>query len=140
MQTGQNSIASESSLPQLGQARLSWGLMGPTALQRQSEPKGTPCSTEWWPARPLADCFSVPQTIVCSSFILAGQIRIRNKIPGAGVLWRPRVDNGLKLVVSLGKEAGFTSFRDRRRKTGSFPVSPRGEGVSKGVTRAFISV
>jgi invasion protein IalB len=50
------------------------------------------------------------------------------------------VDNDLKLVLSLAEETGFTFFRDRRRKTGSLPVSPAGEGFSKGVARAFISI
>jgi hypothetical protein len=39
MQTGQNSIAPESSLPQLGQVRLSSVFMGLPALQPQSEPR-----------------------------------------------------------------------------------------------------
>ena len=47
MQTGQNSIAPENSLPQLGQVRWGSVLMGLTALQPQSEPKATPRSTEW---------------------------------------------------------------------------------------------
>ena len=47
MHTGQNSIAPENSLPQLGQ--VCWGsvLMVLTALQPQPEPKATPRSTEW---------------------------------------------------------------------------------------------
>jgi hypothetical protein len=48
MQTGQNSIAPENSLPQLGQVRWGSVLMALTALQAHSEPKATPCaSTEW---------------------------------------------------------------------------------------------
>jgi hypothetical protein len=47
MQTGQNSIAPETSLPQLGQMRWGSVLMGLTALRSQSEPKTTPRSTEW---------------------------------------------------------------------------------------------
>jgi hypothetical protein len=47
MHTGKNSIAPESSLPQLGQVRLSSVFMGLTALQPQSEPKAAPHSTEW---------------------------------------------------------------------------------------------
>jgi hypothetical protein len=43
MQTGQNSIAPESSLPQLGQVRWGSVLMVLTALQ----PKTMPRSTEW---------------------------------------------------------------------------------------------
>jgi hypothetical protein len=47
MHTGQNSIAPESSLPQLGQVRMSSFFMRLTALQSQSEPKATPRFTEW---------------------------------------------------------------------------------------------
>src|ERR1700693_1713235 len=47
MHTGQNSIAPESSLPQLGQVRCGSVFMDLTALQPQSEPKATPRSTEW---------------------------------------------------------------------------------------------
>ena len=47
MQTGQNSIAPENSLPQLGQVRWGSVLMVLTALQPQPEPKATPRSTEW---------------------------------------------------------------------------------------------
>ena len=39
MQTGQNSIAPENSLPQLGRVRLSSVFMGLIALQPQFEPK-----------------------------------------------------------------------------------------------------
>jgi hypothetical protein len=46
MHTGQNSIAPENSLPQLGQVRWMSALMGLTVLRR-SEPKTTPRSTEW---------------------------------------------------------------------------------------------
>ena len=53
MHTGQNSIASENSLPQLGQVRLGSVLMALTALQPQSEPKATPRSIG--PRRPLAN-------------------------------------------------------------------------------------
>jgi hypothetical protein len=47
MQTGQNSIAPENSLPQLGQVRWGSALMDLTVLQSHSEPKATPRSTEW---------------------------------------------------------------------------------------------
>jgi hypothetical protein len=47
MQTGQNSVAPESSLPQLGQVRLCSVFMGLIALQPQREPKATPRSTQW---------------------------------------------------------------------------------------------
>jgi hypothetical protein len=46
MHTGQNSIAPESSLPQLGQVRWGSVLMVLAGLQPQSEPKATPRSTE----------------------------------------------------------------------------------------------
>jgi len=57
LQTGQNSIAPENSLPQLGQVRWGSVLMGLTALQPHSEPKATPRSTEWCEIdrRPLAN-------------------------------------------------------------------------------------
>ena len=41
MQTGQNSIAPENSLPQLGQVRLGSVLMDLTALQSQPQPAAT---------------------------------------------------------------------------------------------------
>jgi hypothetical protein len=41
MQTGQNSIAPENSLPQLGQVRWGSVIMALTALQPHSEPKAT---------------------------------------------------------------------------------------------------
>jgi hypothetical protein len=47
MHMGQNSIAPESSLPQLGQVRWGSVFMGLPALQPQSELKATPRSTEW---------------------------------------------------------------------------------------------
>jgi hypothetical protein len=47
MQTGQNSIAPEKSLPQLGQVRWGSVLMGLTVLEPHSEPKATPRSTDW---------------------------------------------------------------------------------------------
>jgi hypothetical protein len=47
MHTGQNFIAPESSLPQLGQVRWGSVFMDLTALQPQSEQKAPPRSTEW---------------------------------------------------------------------------------------------
>jgi hypothetical protein len=47
MQTGQNSIAPENSVPQLGQVRWGSVLMVLAALQPQFEPKPTPRSIEW---------------------------------------------------------------------------------------------
>jgi hypothetical protein len=47
MHTGQNSIAPENSLPQLGQVRWGSVFMVLTAVQPQPEPKATRRSTEW---------------------------------------------------------------------------------------------
>jgi hypothetical protein len=47
MQTGQNSIAPENSLPQFGQVRWGSVIIALAALQPQSEPKTTRRSTEW---------------------------------------------------------------------------------------------
>jgi hypothetical protein len=75
------------------------------------------------------------------SLTIADEVRFRNKIPAAGFLWAP-------LVLIMPKSLWFL-WRKKRvlpllgtagEKTGSLPVSPRGEGFSKGVTRAFISV
>ena len=59
MHTGQNSIASENSLPQLGQVRLGSVLMALTALQPQSASHSTGSR------HPLANYSPVPQTIAC---------------------------------------------------------------------------
>jgi hypothetical protein len=45
--TGQNSIAPENSLAQLGQVRWGSVIMALAALQSQPEPKATPRTTEW---------------------------------------------------------------------------------------------
>jgi hypothetical protein len=47
MQTGQNSIAPENSLLQLGQVRWEYVIMALAAPEPQPEPKATPRSTEW---------------------------------------------------------------------------------------------
>jgi hypothetical protein len=47
MQTGQNSITPENSLPQIEQVRWGSVLMGLTTLRPQSKPKRTPRSSEW---------------------------------------------------------------------------------------------
>jgi hypothetical protein len=60
MQTGQNSIAPENSLPQIEQVRWGSVLMGLTAFQ----PKATPRSSEWREIGqhgPLANCCPIPQ-------------------------------------------------------------------------------
>ena len=60
MQTGQNSIAPEKSLPQLGQVRWGSMLMALTALQPHSEPKATRRPAEWCES----DQHSAWQTVV----------------------------------------------------------------------------
>jgi hypothetical protein len=81
MQTGQNSIAPESSLPQLGQVRWGSVFMGLPALQPQSEPKTTPRSTEWCEIvqrHPLAN--DGPASIASLCIHQGYQIRARTKI------------------------------------------------------------
>jgi len=100
MHTGQNSIAPESSLPQLGQLRLGSALTALTALPSHSEANATQQShraVRKRPAKRLANFCPVAQAIACP-FILARQITFRNKIPALGVLR----DRGLK--TSLGTE------------------------------------
>jgi len=63
MHTGQNSIAPENSLPQVGQVRWGFVLMALAALHPQSEPKTAPRSIG--PRRPLANYSPIPQTIAC---------------------------------------------------------------------------
>ena len=75
MQTGQNSIASETSLPQLGQVRWGSVLMDLPVLQR-SEPKTTPRSTEWREIvqrNPLAN--DGPASIASLADLLSADIR-----------------------------------------------------------------
>jgi hypothetical protein len=77
MQTGQNSIAPESSLPQLGQVRWGSALMVLTALQSHPQPETTPLSTEWCEKRPaqrLANCCPVAQAI---AYYLQYRVRLR---------------------------------------------------------------
>jgi hypothetical protein len=89
MQTGQNSIAPENSLPQLGQVPRDSALMALTVLQPQSEPKATPRSTGRREiGQPLTNCCSVAQAIACC-VILSRQITFRNRIPTVGVLRPP---------------------------------------------------
>src|SRR4029077_11033294 len=81
MHTGQNSIAPENSLPQLGQARRPSAFMGLAAFQPQSEPKATPRSIEWCKIaqrHPLAK--DGPASIRASVFSQGYQIRARIKI------------------------------------------------------------
>jgi hypothetical protein len=67
--------------------------------------------------------------------------RLRKENPDA----KDRVLSRLRRVIQaacgfLAGKTGFASMKGFKEKTGSLPVSPRGEGFSKGVTRAFISV
>jgi hypothetical protein len=76
MQTGQNSIAPENSLPQLGQVRWGFVFMDLPVLQSQPESKATPTSTECAKSgqhRPWQTVVPVPRAIA-SSFRLARQI------------------------------------------------------------------
>jgi hypothetical protein len=87
MHTGQNSIAPENSLPQLGQMRRGSVLIVVTALQPQFEPKPTARSTECCKIGlrgPWQSCCPVPQAIACLLFTVARQIKFRNKIPTFG--------------------------------------------------------
>jgi deoxyribose-phosphate aldolase len=81
MQTGQNSIAPENSLPQLGQVRWGSMLIDLTVLQPQSEPKATPRSIEWCEIAqryPLAN--DGPASIASLCIQPSYQIRARSKI------------------------------------------------------------
>jgi hypothetical protein len=81
MQTGQNSIAPENSLPQLGQVRWSSVLMGLTALQPHSELKATPRSTQWCEIVQRHALANVGPASIASICISRGyQIRARIKI------------------------------------------------------------
>ena len=89
MQTGQNSINPENSLPQLGQVRWGSVFMALTVLQPQSEPKATPRSTGRREiGQLLTNCCSVAQAIA-RCVILSRQITFRNRIPTVGVLRPP---------------------------------------------------
>ena len=89
MQTGQNSIAPESSLPQVGQVRWGSAFMGSTALQPHSEPKATPRSTEWCEIGHQGSWHTVVPLHEQSRVTVAREIALRNKIPAARVLRRP---------------------------------------------------
>jgi hypothetical protein len=89
MQTGQNSIAPENSLPQLGQVRWGSGFMDLTVPQPQFEWKPTARSTGRREiGQLLTNCCSVAQAIACC-VILSRQITFRNRIPTVGVLQPP---------------------------------------------------
>jgi hypothetical protein len=91
MHTGQNSIAPENWLPQLGQARCGCVFMGLTVLRRQSGPKRCTTLHRVVPsrrARLLANCRPVPQAIACS-YILARQMTFQIRIPTPGALRHP---------------------------------------------------
>ena len=64
MQTGQNSVAPESSLPQLGQVRWGSVIMALAALQPKPESKAPPRSVvPNRPAQRMAYCCSVARAI-----------------------------------------------------------------------------
>jgi hypothetical protein len=121
MHTGQNSIAPENSLPQLGQVRLGSVLMALPAVQPQPELKATPRSTERCEIGQhgsLANCCPVPQAIGCS-FILARHIMFRNKIPTVGILRRP------VLITTFGDRA---RLEIKRRKPCGWTLALSGNG------------
>ena len=96
MQTGQNSIAPENSLPQLGQVRWASVLTVLAALQLQAQPRARPGSTErreigqhgpWQTIVAFHKEFRVSPTITVENIF-------RNKIPET---WRPDcLCNGMK--------------------------------------------
>jgi hypothetical protein len=96
MHTGQNSIAPESSLPQLGQVRWDSVLMGLTVLQPQSEPKATARSNDWCESagtalgKLLSHCTS---NCVCLYTILARQTRL-------GTKFLPLVSCGVPVLIT----------------------------------------
>ena len=108
MQTGQNSIAPENSLPQLGQVRWGSVLMFLTALQPEPKPSATPRSTEWCEIRRHSawHTFVPLHAELGVSLLLARQGPFRNKIPTGGVLRHPRVvakGFTMAFVIRLGK-------------------------------------
>jgi hypothetical protein len=122
MHTGQNCSSLENSLPQTEQVRLFSTFMGLAVLPMQSEPETKPRPTDWCDIGqhdPLANCCLVPQTFVCS-FTLARQFRFRNKIPTAGGLRRPPVDNDLR---PWGAGSKLTSLNSVPLDLNNFPCS-----------------
>jgi hypothetical protein len=111
MHTGQNFIAPENSLPQLGQVRWNSVLMALTALQPQPEPKIKPRATEWCEIGRHGHW----QTVVpfhkpkACSLTLAPQIEFRNKIPTVGALPRPVLICGWRDFSEV--QVLFTAFR-----------------------------
>ena len=98
MHTGQNFIAPESSLPQLGQVRWVSVLIALTALQPQPEPKAIPRSTPVVRNRPvqrLAFCCPVPQT---NALYYRVKPRFGTKFRALASLQRP------VLIMSFGDE------------------------------------
>ena len=84
MQTGQNSIAPENSLPQLGHVRRGSVFMGLTALQPRYEPKSR--KQHHAPPSGAKSASTAPGKLLSRSTsdcvpILARQITFRNKIP-----------------------------------------------------------
>jgi hypothetical protein len=107
MQTGQNSIAPEISLPQLGQVRWGSVLMDLTVHGPQSELETTACSSD---CCEIGKCGPPGNLLLRStdnscSFILADQFRFRNKITSVGVLRHPL------LITAFGHGADNISQR-----------------------------
>jgi len=146
MQTGQNSIAPENSLPQLGQVRWDSVLMGLTALLPQSKPKATPRSTEWCEIGQHGpwQTFVPFHKQLRVHLMVARQIRFRNKIPTVGVLRRRVLMTTLTLwflsrkkrVLPLLRTAGEKRVRcPCRHEERAFPKASQGRLFpSKGLT------
>jgi hypothetical protein len=113
MHTGQNSIAPENSLPQLGQFRWNTVFMDLTAPKPQFEPKSRARSTEWCKISlhgPLQSCCPSSQTLVYS-FIVGRQIKFRNKTHTLGDL-PPPVAEGIfdRDPAVAGDESQIASY------------------------------
>ena len=110
MQTGQNSIAPENSLPQLGQVR--WGSVLIFLTIPRPQPKTAPRSAE---RRELGQ-HSAWRTIFLFheqssvALTLAHQIAFQNKFPAARVPWHRRLREALRTRPNLKAEAKKRMF------------------------------
>src|SRR6516225_3412816 len=97
-QTGQNSIAPENSLPQLGQVRCGSALIFPPALLRQSQRTAIPISADWCENSQQGfwqHCRSLAR-VIAYSVTIPREIASRNKIPAARVSRHPALLNELR--------------------------------------------
>jgi hypothetical protein len=135
-QTGQNSIAPESSLPQVGQVRWGSVLMVLTALRSRSEPKKTPCSTEWCESGQHGPWQTVVpfHKLVCSIICAASSNR-NEKHQTHRDIRRHDIVNRTR-ICRLGLRAGLvnempTKETINRSRHHSGQVTPRFLGLSK---------